>query len=92
MNKQTIATANRIKQFCDEFLQKKMSFSVFQTTLEAVYSNFENDIPKELQNFIGDFMGRLESIEWMSEEENHFKLIAKEIEKLITFLSRYEQK
>ena len=90
MNAQTIVTIRKIRQICDEFLHQKIDFKLLQSTLEAFHSNFENDIPKELQNYVGDFIGGLESIRWMHEEEDYFKLVSKEIEKLNEFLAKYE--
>ena len=90
MNKQTIVTIEKIQQFCDEFLEKKIDFDVFQTTLGAIRSNFENDIPKEIQNYVNDFVEELELMRCVRSPEKYFELVAKEIEKLNVFLSKYD--
>lgn len=92
MNKQTIVTVERIKQFCDEFLQRKIDFYVFLTTLRANCSNFENDIPIEIQNSVNHFVEELEFMSCMKSPEKYFELVSKEIEKLNEFLARYDHK
>ena len=92
MNKQTIVTIERIKQFCDEFLEKKIDFDVFQTTLGAIRSNFENDIPKEIQGYVNNFVEELELIRCTRSSEKYFNLVVKEIEKLNAFLAKYERR
>jgi len=89
MNVQTIKAMQKIKQTCEEYLHRKSNLIIFQNTLNAIYSSFENDIPQELQNGIHNFIEDLEYIKFMYNQNEQFEAISKKIAKLNDLFSNF---
>ena len=57
--------------------------------MDAIGSSFENDVPKEVQDGVFNFVEELEDIRFMRNEEEHFEAISNEIAKLDGLFLKY---
>jgi hypothetical protein len=84
-----IKSVEKIKQVCKEYLNHQISLRKLQITLGAICSNFENDVPIELQRAALNFVEDLEYIQFMRNESEHFNFVAELIKKLNIVFSQY---
>jgi hypothetical protein len=89
MNIQTLKTTKKINELIEEYLRKKVTLPAMQSTLEAFCSNFENDIPKELQDNVRNFIEDLERIQHMYNKSEQFDAVSNEIKKFNEMLLKY---
>lgn len=89
MNTHILKYINEIKRYCNAYLKKEMDLVTLQRWVDAIGSSFENDVPKEVQNGVFNFVEELEYIRFMRNEEEHFEAISNEIVKLDRLFSKY---
>jgi len=89
MNAHILKYINEIKRHCSAYLRKETDLITLQRWVDAISSNFENDVPKELQNGVFNFVEELEYIRFMRNEDEHFEAISNEITKLDNLFSNF---
>ena len=89
MNTHILKYINEIKRYCAAYLRKETDLVTLQISVDAIRSNFENDVPKEVQDGVFNFVEELEYIRFMRNEDEYFEAISNEIEKLNKLFFRY---
>lgn len=89
MNTHNLKYINEIKQYCAAYLRRETDLVTLQVSVDAIRSNFENDVPKEVQNGVFNFVEELEYIRFMRNEDEHFEAISNEITKLDNLFSNF---
>ena len=68
--------------------RKKISLSTLQSSINAIYSSFENNIDKKINDEVFYFIEELEGIRFMHDDGEHFELVSKEIKKLNSIIDQ----
>lgn len=82
----------KIKDACNEYLNKKISFIYFQKLIEAYFSNWENEISKNSYIKINDFIGKIEIDYFMYDEPKRQIKIKENIKNLLDYIESVQIK
>lgn len=77
-----------IRNYCNNFLSKKISLDYFQSYLQEHLDNWGNEIPVTTQNIVGDFIGSLETDQFMYDEPERSKIIKQKTKKLLECINK----
>lgn len=89
MNTHQKKLLNTIQEFCKEYIEQKIDLPTLQSLVEAVYSNFENDMDPQIIDTVFNFTAKLEDIRFMNNDEEHFQLVSDEIKILSSFINQF---